>query len=90
MIPDITNPDDVTIDMFNKQLLPHAAFTLLPEDARRVYMGASDRCLYAIVDGLEILTEDGDFFVYGLYGAWRDFEPWCVMFGQHVKREQIL
>ena len=90
MNPDLMNPDDITLDFFNKNLLPSAAFTLLPEFARDVYAGASDRCLYAIVDGLEILCEDGDFFVYGVYGAWRDFEPWCVLFGSHVKREQIL
>lgn len=92
MIPDITNPDDVTLDMFNKQLLPRAAFTLLPENARDVYAGAGERCLYAIVDGLEILCEDGDFYVYGMHGI--NFEgdhvPWCVLFGCHVSREQIL
>ena len=90
MIPDITNPEDVTLDMFNKQLLPRAAFTLLPENARDVYAGAGDRCLYAIVDGLEILCEDGDFFVYGMRGEQDDFTPWCVLFGCHVTREQIL
>lgn len=88
MKPDILNPDDVTFDMFYKNLLPRAAFTLLPENARKIYAGAGDRCIYAIVDGLEILSEEGNFYVYGLYGAWRDFEPWCVMFGE--SREQIL
>ena len=88
MIPDITNPDDVTFDMFNKQLLPRATFTLLPENARDVYQGAGKRCLYAIVDGLEILCEDGVFHVYGMRGEADDFTPWCVAFDEY--REQIL
>lgn len=90
MNPDIMNPDEVTLDYFNKNLLPRAAFTLLPENARDVYAGAGERCLYAIVDGLEILCEDGDFFVYGVRGEQDDFTPWCVLFGCHVPREQIV
>lgn len=89
MNPDIMNPDEVTLDVFNN-LLCRAAFTLLPENARRGYAGAGPRCLYAIVDGLEILCEDGDFFVYGMRGEADDFTPWCVLFGCHVAREQIL
>jgi hypothetical protein len=90
MNPDIMNPDDLTLDVFNKTLLPRAAFTLLPENARNVYAGASARCLYAIVDGLEILCEDGAFYVYGIYGRWRDFEAWCVLFSDDIAREQVL
>jgi hypothetical protein len=89
MNPDITNPDDLTFEVF-ENLLPRAAFTLLPENARDVYQGAGKRCLYAIVDGLEILCEDGVFHVYGMRGEADDFTPWCVAFDEFEYREQIL
>jgi len=91
MNPDITNPDDLTLDVFNN-LLCRAAFTLLPENARSVYAGASPRCLYAMVDGLEILCEDGAFYVYGMRAeaSVDDFVPWCVLFSSDIAREQIL
>jgi hypothetical protein len=88
MNPDILNPDEVTLDVFNN-LLCRAAFTLLPENARRVYAGAGPRCLYAIVDGLEILCEDGVFHVYGVRAEAEDFVPFCVSFDSDG-REQIL
>ena len=102
MNPDITNPDDLTLDVFNNTLLPRAAFTLLGEKsrdayarlrARDVYAGAGPRCLYAIVDGLEILSEAGDFYVYGMHGEANEFAPWCVLFSDAIPdggREQVL
>jgi hypothetical protein len=94
MNPDITNPDDLTFAAFDN-LLSRAAFTLLPENARNAYAGASMRCLYAIVDGLEILCEDGVFNVYGMRDEANDFAPWCVSFAPALGkrpgcREQIL
>ena len=93
MNPDITNPDDLTLEVFNKTLLPRAAFTLLGEKARDVYAGAGPRCLYAIVDGLEILSEAGDFYVYGMHDEANEFAPWCVLFSDAIPvlgREQVL
>ena len=90
MNPDIMNPDELTLDVFNKQLLCRAAFTLLPENARDVYAGAGPRCLYAIVDGLEILCEEGAFYVYGMRGEADDFTPWCVLFSDDIPRQQIM
>jgi hypothetical protein len=89
MNPDIINPDELTLDVFNNMLC-RAAFTLLPENARDVYAGASPRCLYAIVDGLEILCEDGVFYVYGMRGEADDFTPWCVLFSDDIPRQQIV
>lgn len=89
MNPDIMNPDEITLDYFSKNLLPRAAFTLLPENARYAYAGAGPRCLYAIVDGLEILCEDGVFYVYGMHNEPNHFAPWCVTFDSDG-REQIL
>lgn len=89
MNPDIMNPDELTIEVFNNMVC-RAAFTLLPENARDVYAGAGPRCLYAIVDGLEILRDAGGFYVYGMRGEADDFTPWCVLFSDDVPRLQIV
>lgn len=90
MNPDTTNPDDLTVEAFERTLLPRAVFMLIPESAREVYRGAGKYCLYAIVDGLEILCEDGVFYVYGMRAEADDFVPWCVLFSSDIPREQIL
>lgn len=81
--------DDITVEVFDA-MLARATFNLLTYPARYGYEGAGPRCLYAAVDDVEILYENGEYTVHGMENE-DDFDSmFCVMFTDDGQREQIV
>ena len=78
--------DEMSLEVFNA-ILERATFKVLNYPVRYAYEGAGDRCLYAIVDELEILYEGGEYMVFGFD---TDGEDWCVSFKDDGERERVI
>ena len=76
--------DEMSLEVFDA-ILQRATFKVLNYPERYAYAGAGDRCLYAIVDGLEILYEGGEYTVFGFDADVFD-ESWWVSFKDDGER----
>jgi len=80
--------DEMSLEAFDA-ILNRAEFKVLDYPARYAYEGAGPRCLYAIVDGLEILYEGGVYTVFGCGGDELCDNSWCVSFTDDGERERL-
>jgi len=80
--------DEMSLEAFDA-ILNRAEFKVLDYPARYAYQGAGPRCLYAAVNGLDILYEGGVYTVFGCDGDGLCDDNWCVSFTDDGVRERL-